>query len=80
MVEKSLKSLSNNDGSIVLNQAVRDKNFNPEKEFTPGSLKDKKDLQAARGNDPFYWIWEKDHTKKIKFDPIQSSEKVFNTL
>jgi len=25
------RSISNNDGSIVLNQAVRDKNFNPEK-------------------------------------------------
>ena len=74
------RSISSNDGSIVLNQAVRDKNFNPEKEFTPVSLKDRKDLQAARRKDPVYWVWEKDHIKRIKLDPIQSNDKVLNTL
>ena len=75
------RSISNNDdGSIVLNQAVRDENFNPEKEFTPVSLRERKDLQEAKGKDPVYWVWEKDHIKRVKFDPIKSSNKVVNTL
>ena len=74
------RSISNNDGSIVLNQAVRDENFNPEKEFTPISLRERKDLQEAKGKDPVYWVWEKDHIKRVKFDPIKSSNKVLNTL
>ncbi len=71
------RSISNKEGSIVLNQAVRDEKFNPENEFIPVSLRDRKDLQIAQKKDPVYWIWEKDQIKRIKFEPIQSREKNF---
>jgi len=74
------RSISNQEGSIVLNQAVRDEKFNPENEFEPVSLRNRKDLQEAQGKDPVYWVWEKDQIKRIKLDPIQSKEKVLNKL
>ena len=64
------------EGSIVLNQAVRDEKFNPENEFIPVSLRDRKDLQEAQKKNPVYWVWEKDQIKRIKFEPIQSREKI----
>ena len=70
------RSISNNKGSIVLNQAVRDEKFNPENEFAPVSLRERKDLQDAKEKDPVYWVWEKDQIKRIKLDPIKFSEKV----
>ena len=74
------RSVSNHEGSIVLNQAIRDERFNPENEFKPVSLRNRKDLQEAQGKDPVYWAWEKDQIKRIKFDPIQSKEKVLKKL
>ena len=74
------RSISNKEGSIVLNQAVRDEEFNPENEFIPVSLRDRKDLQEAQKKNPVYWVWEKDQIKRIKLDPIQSKEKVLNKL
>ena len=74
------RSISNHEGSIVLNQAVRDEKFNPENEFKPVSLRDREDLQEAQKKNPVYWVWEKDQVKRIKFDPIQSKEKVLNKL
>ena len=71
-----IRDSSNKDGSIVLNQAVRDEKFNPENEFRPVSLRDRKDLQEAQGKDPVYWVWEKDQIKRIKFEPIQAREKI----
>ena len=70
------RSISNHEGSIVLNQAIRDEKFNPKNEFTPVSLRDRKDLQETQKKDPVYWIWEKDQIKRIKFEPIQSREKI----
>ena len=70
------RSISNHEGSIVLNQAVRDEKFNPENEFRPVSLRDRKDLQEAQGKDPVYLVWEKDQIKRIKFKQIQSREKI----
>ena len=70
------RSTSNKEGSIVLNQAVRDEKFNPENEFIPVSLRDRQDLQSALKKDPVYWVWEKDQIQRIKFEPIQSREKI----
>ena len=42
----------------------------------PISLRDRKDLQIAKKKDPVYWIWEKDQIKRIKFETIQSREKI----
>ncbi len=40
------------------------------------SLRDRKDLQIAKKKNPVYWVWEKDQIKRIKFEPIQSREKI----
>ena len=72
------RSISNHEGSIVLNQAVRDEKFNPENEFIPVSLRDRKDLQEAQKKDPVYWVLEKDQIKRIKFDQIQSKQKILD--
>ena len=45
------RSISNNKGSIVLNQAIRDEKFNPDSEFTPVSVRDRADLQEALSKD-----------------------------
>ncbi len=74
------RSISNNDGSIVLNQAIRDEKFNPENEFSPVSLRERKDLQEAKAQNPVYWVLEKDQIKRINFDQIKFNEKVLNTL
>ncbi len=74
------RSISNNEGSIVLNQAVRDENFSFENEFEPISLRENKDLQKAKRKDPVYWVWEKDQIKRIKFDPNQANEKGLEKL
>ena len=74
------RSISNHEGSIVLNQAIRDEKFNPKNEFTPVSLRDRKDLQETQKKDPVYWVWEKDQIKRIKLDQSQSKEKVLNKL
>ncbi len=50
------------------------------KEFIPVSLRNRKDLQEAKREDPVYWIWEKDQIKRIKLDPIQSKKKDLSKL
>ena len=74
------RSTSNEEGSIVLNQAVRDKFFNYENEFAPVSLRERKDLQEAREKDPVFWVWEQDQIKKIKFDSMNCRKKTLTTL
>ena len=51
------RSISGSEGSIVLNQAVRDSDFDPTKEFKPVSLRYRADLQKAKAADPVIWIW-----------------------
>ncbi len=74
------RSISNEEGSIVLNQAIRDKFFNYKNEFTPVSLRERKDLREAQDKDPVYWVWEQDQIKRIKLDAMKCSEKALNTL
>ena len=74
------RSISNNDGSIVLNQAIRDKKFKPESEFTPVSVREREDLQEALSTDPVYWVWEKNKIRRFKFYPVQSNKKNLNKL
>ena len=74
------RSISNNGGSIVLNQAIRDEEFRPEKEFIPVSVRDREDLQEALSTDPVYWVFGKNQIKRVKFIPAQSNEKIFKTL
>ena len=55
---------------MVLNQPIRDKFFEPAKEFIPQKL-DKVSLIKARGIAPVYWIWENDEIKRVRFNPLK---------
>ena len=67
------RSVSGLKGSTVLNQAVRDENFDSSKEFVPISLRDRPDLMAAKAVDPVYWIWEAGQIKRTKLDALLST-------
>ena len=42
------RSISGNNGSIVINQAIRDKDFKANKEFNPISIENRIDLKKAK--------------------------------
>ncbi len=69
------RSVSGDEGSIVLNQAVRDSDFDPAKEFKPVSLRDRTDLQKAKAAEPVFWIWEDGKIRRLKVGGISSSKK-----
>ena len=69
------RSQSGKEGSIVLNQATRDENFDPKKEFLPVSLRSNKQLRKARQGNPIYWIWNEDKIKRITTNSEGSSYK-----
>ena len=64
------RSVSGPDGSMVLNQAVRDSDFDPNKEFSPVSLRDRADLRQAKEAEPVFWIWDGDQLKRTKFNSL----------
>ncbi len=70
------RSISGKEGSIVLNQPIRDKFFDPDKEFIPQKLNNLS-LLNARERSPVYWIWENDQIKRLGFNPL---EQKFVTL
>ena len=61
---------------MVLNQAVRDKDFDPSKEFIPVSLRDRADLRKAKAAEPVYWLWDDGRIKRLKV-PRASKANVF---
>ena len=61
------RSISGKEGSIVLNQPLRDKLFNPIEEFIPHKL-NKLNLIKARNSDPIYWIYENNQIKRMNFN------------
>ena len=63
------RSISGKEGSIVLNQPIRDKFFDSKKEFIPHKL-NKLSLINARKSPPVYWIWENDQIKRLMFNPL----------
>ena len=63
------RSISGKGGSIVLNQPIRDKFFDPKKEFVPQKL-NKLSLINARKSPPVYWIWENNKIKRLIFKPL----------
>ena len=71
------RSISGKDGSVVLNQPIRDKFFDPTKEFIPQKL-NKLDLIKARKSPPVYWILENDQIKRLMFNPLESKAAIFN--
>ena len=60
------RSISGKDGSIVINQAIRDENFEPSNEFNPISIENRKDLQKIRSIDPIIWFWKDGKIKRLK--------------
>ena len=64
------RSISGKEGSIVLNQPIRDKFFDSAKEFVPKRL-DKPSLIKARKSQPVYWIYENNQIKRFSLNPLE---------
>ena len=60
------RSISGKDGSIVINQAIRDEQFEAIKEFNPISIEKRKDLQNAKSADPIIWLWKNGEIQRIQ--------------
>ncbi len=60
------RSISGKDGSIVINQAIRDKQFESNTEFNPISIESRIDLQQAKSTEPIIWLWKDGEIKRIK--------------
>ena len=71
------RSISGKEGSVVLNQPIRDKFFDPTKEFIPQKL-NKLKLIKARKSPPVYWILEKGQIKRLRFNPLEKKATIFN--
>ena len=71
------RSISGKEGSVVLNQPIRDKFFDPAKEFIPQKL-NKLDLIKARKSQPVYWIMENDQIQRLRFNPSKRKAAIFN--
>ena len=69
------RSISGKEGSIVLNQSIRDKFFDHTKEFIPQKL-DKISLIKARNSPPVYWIYEDNQIKRVSFNPLERKIKI----
>ena len=70
------RSTSGEGGSIVLNQPIRDKFFDPKKEFVPQKL-NKLELIKARTCPPVYWLYENNQIKRVRFNPLEQKFKEF---
>jgi len=64
------QSVSGPEGSMVLNQAVRDKDFDPKQEFIPVSLRDRADLRRVKAVEPVFWIWDNGSIRRLKFGGV----------
>ncbi len=73
------RSVSGSEGSIVLNQSIRDSDFDPTKEFKPVGLRHQADLQKAKETDPVFWIWEDGKIRRLKVSGISSCKKKIKT-
>tara|TARA_Y100001968_G_scaffold330878_1_gene383867 strand:+ start:1552 stop:2061 length:510 start_codon:yes stop_codon:yes gene_type:complete len=60
------RSISGKEGSIVINQAIRDEQFEKSTEFDPISIENSKDLLKAKSEDPIIWLWKDGEIKRIK--------------
>ncbi len=60
------RSVSGEEGSIVINQSIRKQGFNPNKEFIPVSLRERKDLTEAKATEPIVWVYENKRIKRLE--------------
>ncbi len=74
------QSVSGLEGSMVLNQALRDSDFDPSKEFIPVSLRDRGDLRKAKEADPVFWIWDDGKIRRLKLGLVSSEHKINHDL
>jgi hypothetical protein len=58
------RSISGEEGSLVLNQSIRDPAFSYATEFIPMCLADRPDLQTARAIEPWRWSWHHGHIRR----------------
>lgn len=58
------RSISGEEGSLVLNQSIRDNAFSYATEFIPVNLRERPDLQAARAVEPWRWSWHNGHIRR----------------
>ena len=58
------RSISAEEGSLVLNQSIRDAAFSYATEFIPVSLRDRPDLQQARAVEPWRCSWHGGHIRR----------------
>ena len=55
------RSVSCDEGSMVLNESRRDSDFNSRTEFIPVRLLDRTDLQQSNSTEPWIWSWTDGH-------------------
>ena len=67
------RSVSGKEGSMVLNQAIRDQEFDPAKEFIPVSLSQRFDLRKAKLAEPVLWFSDVGEIRRIKLERFSSS-------
>ena len=53
-------------GQHGFNQAIRDKGFNPNKEFIPVSLRERDGLRKAKQTKPIIWLWDEGRIKRLE--------------
>ena len=58
------RSISGEEGSLVLNQSFRDDDFDYSTEFIPVSLRARADLQLLRKVRPWIWSWKNGHIQR----------------
>ena len=60
------RSISGKNGSIVINQAIRDTKFEPSQEFDPISIEKRQVLQKAKSIEPIIWFWKNGEIQRMK--------------
>ncbi len=60
---------------MVLNQAVRDSDFDPNQEFIPVSLRDRADLRKAKAAEPIFWLWDDGRIRRLKLGHVSIGTK-----
>ena len=58
------RSISGEEGSTVLNQSIRDDDFDFNNEFIPVSLRDHPELQTMLETPPCIWRWRNGHIQR----------------
>ncbi len=74
------RSVSGREGSMVLNQSVRDNNFDPNQEFIPVSLRDRVDLRRAKAADPVFWILDNGRIRRVAAESLSNVNKNISEL